>query len=294
MTHSDQLPPQKVLHAYRGAVLDASAEIGAVLDEGDDAKTISRVESVLTDPSLRCLLACLPNGIGGTCEALVAESKTFRPSLPSSVANRTMLVRVFLLSQIDAIWWSRTDPFQLDEDITSSPELVELDPLRVRGRLRFRYRRQADGWGGRAGAWVGRRFLPGRQPHTAGLRFARTRPEGVALLNRLGGDCARAIGSDHPPLWVTSLVRSVQHQSHLRFLGYSAFLPSAHCSGHAMDIEVRWFERFGADDTLKSLLIQYQDAGMVNAIDEGQAWHVCVNPAAMEGLRQDFQALVEG
>lgn len=283
-----------MLHAYRNAVIDASAEISAVLDEGDDAKTSSRVGSVLTDPTLRCLLDCLPNGAEGACESLVAESKTFRPSLPSSVANRTMLVRVFLLSQIDAIWWGRTEPFHLDEDITSSTELVDLDPLRERGRLRFRYRRQTNGWGGRAAAWAGRRFLPQRQPHTAGLRFTRTRPEGVAVLNKLGADCARALGSGHPPVWATSLVRSVQHQSHLRFLGYSAFIPSAHCSGHAMDIEVRWFERFGADDTLKSLLIQYQDAGLVNAIDEGQAWHVCINPAAMEGLRGEFQALVEG
>ena len=54
-----------------------------------------------------------------------------------------------------------------------------------------------------------------------------------------------------PPLWVTSLTRSVGHQRHLRSLGYAALLPSAHCVGYAADVEMSWFRRFGADQAAK-------------------------------------------
>ena len=40
-----------------------------------------------------------------------------------------------------------------------------------------------------------------------------------------------------------------------------------------------WFRRFGAAATLAGLLAERQQAGEVNVIDEGQAWHVCLSPA---------------
>ena len=85
----------------------------------------------------------------------------------------------------------------------------------------------------------------------------------------------------NPPLWVTSLARSIEQQRRLRALGYTATLPSAHCVGYAMDIEMSWFRRFGAAATLEGLLAERQQAGEVNAIDEGQTWHLCLSPAAV-------------
>jgi hypothetical protein len=48
-----------------------------------------------------------------------------------------------------------------------------------------------------------------------------------------------------------------------------------------MDIEMSWFRRFGAGATLEGLLAERQQAGEVNAIDEGQTWHLCLSPAAV-------------
>ena len=130
-----------------------------------------------------------------------------------------------------------------------------------------------------------RRLRPDRAPRTAGLRFARTRPEAVLLLNHLAAGLAAEAGPRTPALWVTSLARSIEQQRRLRALGYAASLPSAHCVGYAMDIEMAWFAQFGARPALEALLLGLQQAGQANVIDEGQAWHVCVSPDAAAGLR---------
>ena len=90
-----------------------------------------------------------------------------------------------------------------------------------------------------------------------------------------------------------STVRSVSHQRHLQTLGYSALLPSSHCSGWAADIEMAWLQHQGTADALRSVLLDYRDRDVLNVIDEGQAWHVCLNPALAThyaGMAQDLEA----
>jgi hypothetical protein len=48
-----------------------------------------------------------------------------------------------------------------------------------------------------------------------------------------------------------------------------------------MDIEMSWFRRFGVTGVLEGLLLERQRAGEVNAIDEGQTWHLCLSPAVV-------------
>ena len=81
-----------------------------------------------------------------------------------------------------------------------------------------------------------------------------------------------------PVIRVNSIVRTVEHQNHLKTLGFSALSPSAHCRGWAADIEVTWFERFGAAGALREVLLDYLDRGVLNVIDEGRAWHICLSP----------------
>ena len=70
----------------------------------------------------------------------------------------------------------------------------------------------------------------------------------------------------------------MEDQCRLQELGFSAHLPSAHCRGWAADLEVAWLERFGARGALVEVLQDYQRRGLVNAIDEGRIWHICLNP----------------
>src|SRR6266581_2814674 len=237
--------------AYRGAVSDLLAEVACRGGVHDPAAAGAVLAERLREPDFAAVLSATPNGLAGSVRQLAAEVRSFRPSARSSAADLLALIRIYLFAQIDAMWWGRMPMYLTDGAVLGAAELVDLEPLRRAGCLGFRYRRQAD-----------------------------------ALLTRAAR--AEIAPPGTPPLWVTSLVRSVAHQRHLRRLGYSAVLPSSHCAGYAMDIEISWFRRFDAHRALQALLLDRQGAGEINVIDEGQAWHVCISPAATVGLRRAF------
>ena len=284
---------------YRSAVTDLVGEIAARARSGG-ARLVERVraERILTgrlsEPEFTPVLAATPHGVSGAIKRLMFEVRNYQPRASSSAPDLIAQLRVALLAQIDAMWWGSAPAYLTDADVLGSGHLVDLDVLRRSGLLRFRYRRQATTLVTRAVRAAERRAWPGRRPCTAGLRFARVRPEAAAILNQLGNEFAALAPAGTPPLWVTSLARSVEHQRHLRALGYSAALPSAHCAGYAADVEMAWFRRFGADTVLRDLLLDLQGAGDINVIDEGQAWHVCVSPAGGHALRRVPGARVGG
>lgn len=282
------------LDAYRSVVSGLTREVDARVGPGAKAD----VEALLTErmhhPGLDGVLARSPEGKDAAVATLLQEVRDYRPNNRSSASDVSTLVRIYLLSQIDSIWWAGGTTFASDDDVIESPELVTLESLHRRQLLRFSYRIQPKGLAGRSRDWALRRLMPGRRPHTAGVKFTNARPELVALLNQLAIDFATKAPPGTPPLWVTSLTRSVQHQHRLRDLGYAAMIPSAHCCGYAADVEMRWFRRFDADRTLADLLLERQDSGLCNVIDEGQAWHVCVSPSACESLGQDYAAVLGG
>ena len=221
---------------------------------------------------------------------LVREIRNYQPSARSSASDLPTFIRILLLSQIDSVWWSGTIPFASDTDVLCSTELVDLQPLRSAEVLQFQYRAQPAGLPGRARDWAQRTVLPAIRPHTAGLRFTRSRPAVVAVVNQIAREFAAALPPRTPRLWVTSMVRSVEHQHRLRFLGYAAVLPSSHCVGYACDLEMHWFRRFDQHNLLASLLFERQEAGQLNVIDEGQAWHLCVNPRACGDLQAAYDS----
>ncbi len=277
--------PGPDLPAYRDAVTDLATSFehsGAASSTRLAARVLSRR---LSDPELADVLAQTPSGCAGALERLLLEVRGYRPSLRSSAASLPALIRISLLAQIDALWWGREPAYPTDADVLDSPDLLDLDALQRGGLLLFRYRHQAGSFVGRAARSVERRALPGRRPMTAGLWLARARPQAVALLNQIAAQFASVAPPGTPPLWVTSLARSVEHQRRLRALGYAALLPSSHCVGYAADVEMAWFRRFGAREALQEVLLEHQRSGDVNVIDEGQAWHVCLRPGVTYGSR---------
>ncbi|HUZ27483.1 MAG TPA: DUF5715 family protein [Streptosporangiaceae bacterium] len=273
------------LTAYRSAVTDLVASFersGA----GTSARMAQRfLSGRIAAPDLAAVLARTPQGTAGALERLRLEIQSYRPSARSSATSLASLTRISLLAQIDAMWWGRQPAFPTDDAVLDAPELLDLDALAQGGLLRFRYRHQASSLVGRAARSVERRALPGRRPMTAGLWLARARPQAVALLNQIAARFAELAPPGTPPLWVTSLARSVEHQRRLRALGYAALLPSSHCVGYAADVEMAWFRRFGAHQVLQQVLLEQQATGDVNVIDEGQAWHVCLRPGVSYGSR---------
>jgi len=282
------------LFSYRAVVADLVEEASRCLGPSDLAAAERIVAGSLGQQEFAAVLSRLDGGVDAAAARLMREIRNYRPSVRSSASDLPRFVRILLLSQIDSVWWSGTAPFVSDTDVLRSTELVDLTPLRSAKTLQFRYRAQSAGLPGRARDWAQRQALPEMRPRTAGLRFTRSRPEVVAVVNQVACELAAALPPRTPRLWVTSMVRSVQHQHRLRSLGYAAVLPSSHCAGFACDVVMRWFRQFDQDNLLGRLLLERQEAGQLNVIDEGQAWHLCVNPLARDELRAAYSAQLAG
>ncbi|WP_433121257.1 DUF5715 family protein [Micromonospora sp. CA-246542] len=278
------------LAAYRAAVADLLVEVGALADATSTRARQVLIDERLREPALAAVLDATPQGLLGTRETLLLEMARYQPNERTSARDLTALVRIYLLSRIDVLWWQDAPVFRTDDQVNGSAELVDLEWLRRRDLLRFRYQEQPATVLGRAARGLRRRLRPDVTPRTAGLLFRRARREVVALLNELAREFAAAAPAGTPPLWVTSLVRSTEHQYRLRRLGYAAMLPSGHCLGYSVDVELAWFTRFGARDALAELLLARQEAGDLNVIDEGQAWHLCLAPTARHRLRRAYEA----
>jgi hypothetical protein len=274
------------LATYREAVADVVAELAGPTGElPKKAKAERILTRRLSEPEFAMVLSATPSGEDAAVRRVLREVRAYEYAARSSARNLGAMIRVALLAQIDVLWWGHLPPYQSDPDVYGSADLLDLDGLRRDGMLLFHYRRQASTLLARAARAAERKAVPGRVPRTAGLRFAFARPELIVVLNQIAADFADLAPPGTPQLWVTSLVRSVTHQRHLRDLGYAALLPSAHCVGYAADIEMSWFRQFGADEALQSVLLARQHAGDLNVIDEGQAWHICVRPGTGRALR---------
>ncbi len=276
------------LTAYREAV--ARFEQQVALSPPDHQEQC--VLSGLSDPGLSRLLSLLPGGAPQVEQTLIDELQRYHDQKQSSLPAHPVSdwLRIYLLSRIDSLWWDAAPQFQTDDDIVHSTDLADADELRRSGRVHFTYHLLPGSLPGRARDWASRKVFPWRRPRTAGLRLPRGRPEMVAYMNELALEFKRLAPARTPPLWVTSMVRSAQDQSELRTLGYAAFVPSAHSSGYAFDVEVEWYRRFRADAAMRALLVGHQRDGTINAIDEGQVWHICMSPHAVAAIRRSGAA----
>ncbi|WP_434739954.1 hypothetical protein [Micromonospora sp. SH-82] len=281
--------PGPDLPAYREAVADLLVELGALTDAGSTTARQVLLDERLREPVIAGVLDATAAGVVATRETLLLELARYRPEARDAARDLAALVRSYLLTRIDLMWWRDVPALATDAQIVVGQDLVDLEWLRRRDLIRFRYREQPATLVGRGLRALDRRLRPYAAPRTAGVRFRRARREIVALLNDIAREFASAAPAGTPPLWVNSLVRSVEHQHRLRRLGYPALLPSATCLGWAVDVELDWFRRFGARDVLAGILRGRQDAGEVNVVDEGQAWHVCLAPAAVARLRRAYE-----
>jgi hypothetical protein len=278
--------PDSALAGYRAAAEDLVDEATRYPGPSDVAAVADLVAKRLAEPQFAAVLTRAGRDGEPAADRITAQLRDYRPSTRRSASDFPTFVRILLLSQIDSAWWSGVTPFGCDTEVLGSAELVDLRPLRSSRMLEFQYRAQPAGLAGRVRDRALHRVLAGVRPRVAGLRFTRSRPVVVAAVNEVAREFAAAMPSGTPRPWVTSMVRSVDHQHRLRELGYSAVLPSSHCAGYACDLEKTWFRRFDPGGVLAQILLERQDAGQFNVIDEGQAWHLCVNPGACD----DFQA----
>src|SRR6185437_2870226 len=282
--------PNSLLLEYHAAVEDLVEQAGRH-PRGTELHAVERLISKRVGQSeFGAVLSYLDGGADAAIASIIREIRNYGANGRNSATNLATFIRILLLSQIDSVWWSRILPFTSDADVPCSTELVDLEPLKSANVLEFQYCAQPAGLPTRAWKWAQHKVLPGIRPRVAGLRFTYSRPVVVAVVNQIALELAAALPPRTPRIWVTSMVRSVEHQYRLRSLGYAAVLPSSHCAGYSCDLEVSWFRRFDPHNLLARLLLERQAAGQLNVIDEGRTWHLCVNPNACEELQAAYDS----
>jgi hypothetical protein len=275
-----------VVSRYHDEVDAAVTAMSGSLDAGgDNSAALAALDGALQGPAAREVVDRFAHTRAELLAAARRELEDPKMRLPSSPKSRAALVRILVLHQVDAMWWARSTPYADQEAVEDAPELISLPVLDRAGALRFRFAVQPEGLVGRGRDAALRRMAPRRRPQVSGMKFLVARPEIVTLLNEVGDVFRKEAPAGTPALWVNSIVRSVEHQQHLSAIGYSALLPSSHCPGWAADVEMTWYEAFGAAETLQEILTDYRDRGVLNVIGEGQAWHLCLSPDHVPAYR---------
>ena len=275
-----------LVSAYHSEVDAAVEAMTAALDAGDDhATALDVLGGELHGPAARQVIDRAAQTRGELLVAARRDSRTRRCcSRPAPRAGRPWCGSSCSTSSTPC--GGRTSPPYADEAaVEDAPDLVSLPRLDKAGALRFRFAVQPEGLVGRGRDAALRRLTPRRRPQVSGMKFLAARPEIVAVLNEVADLLRKEAPTGTPPLWVNSIVRSVEHQQHLSELGYSALLPSSHCLGWGADVEMTWYETFGAAESLRGILTDYRDRGVLNVIGEGQAWHLCLNPEHVAAYR---------
>lgn len=265
-------------------LVDYRSRVDELADRVGNRDVTRASAAVAADDVMIEVLRHDPHGVDHALAQLDAELDAVAPNGRSTADDARSMTRVFLLHQIDVLWWGTAPAYETSADVESASDLVDLDALRRTGRLHFSYRKQANTLPSRIVRAVDRRVRPQRGPGGAGLRYCRARPEAVAFLNSVAAELRQRDDAGDASVWVSSAVRSVQHQEHLKSLGYSALYPSSHCSGYALDIPLRWLRPRGTGTVLAEVLTSRRDTGEINVIDEGPSWHVCLSPSSLPAL----------
>ena len=269
--------------SYRDHVEALIGELGAA-GPGGAARLTRELDAWIREPAAAAIVEAAPGGADRIARQAAEEFAGFSSSRASNARDPLASVRIVLLQQIDLAWWAATPDLFDAAAIAGSAELLDLAAVSARGGVRFGFGVGSDRLLNRARDFAVQRLRPGREPRGPGLPFTASRPELLAVLNVISDRVAELAPPATPRMWVTSIVRSVEHQRRLRWLGFTALLPSAHCRGWAADVEVEWFERFGAAQALRDVLLDHQNQGLLNVIDEGRAWHLCLAPATAARL----------
>lgn len=289
--------PAVAVDAYRRSVAALRAELESRGNLGAEFLTAAIIWHLNDDHSRDLLTAA------GTSPHMIAEraarlAEQFQPRAAATATTPWHDVDILLRQQIDIAWWSATPDFRTVSAVESSAELVDMLDLQRRGEARFEFQLASDQLVPRMRNYAVRRWFPDSSPGTPGPSYPYARPAMVGLLNAVADDFATALqrvrpDEPRPPLWVNCITRAVEDQCRLQELGFSAHLPSAHCRGWAADLEVAWLERFGARGALVEVLQDYQRRGLVNAIDEGRIWHICLNPQHAAAFAPPAAALAD-
>lgn len=206
------------------------------------------------------------------------------PSRKRTLEKYKELIEVLLGQAVDFYWYAEYSRYYSDKDVTNDETLYSFRRfnedfdvkfmyvqyhghifMRVPNSLRLRYRRLVN--------------HPGK--YTQGLTTTRCKKAMLGLINQISEDIVSEIRSEKPfKVLINSILRTVKYQNSLAKLGYVAPRHSGHLAGYAVDMEKQWYEEHNkqAHAAMRKILHDLFDKGVINLIEEGTHWHLCLNP----------------
>jgi hypothetical protein len=152
--------------------------------------------------------------------------------------------------------------------------------MRIPNSLRLRYRRIAN--------------HPGK--YTQGLTTTRCKKATAALINQIVEDIEDHLKATKPlKVLINSILRTAEYQNTLSRIGYVAPRSSSHLAGYAVDMEKRWYTEhdFRLYQAMCEILHDLFQRAVINLIDEGTHWHICLNPQHIHFFEALFQKWAE-
>lgn len=197
---------------------------------------------------------------------------------------------IYLLQHIEYFWYKDFTVFENTEELFQDASIYKLDSLRKKYQLLFQYRHLKTGVLSRSQNGVRKRIdIIRRNPagNTIGMQTGYSRVEIMVLINEINANISTVYGKQIK-LQVNSILRTFENQQNLINIGYNATFFSSHCVGYAIDVERKWY---ALNDRrlfkiIRDCLSIYHDKEIINLIDEGVVWHVCLNPKHIKEYQQ--------
>ena len=202
------------------------------------------------------------------------------------------ILTILLEQSIEAYWYAGFPKYNCDHDVYKDKELYNFGRFRADVEVKFMYVQYYRHIGMRVPNALRLRYRrlvnhPGR--YTQGLTTVKCKKSMLGLINQLCEDVTYDLGSSKPlKILVNSLLRTVEYQCSLAQLGYIAPRSSSHVVGYGVDLERVWYKQYHtqAYTAIQHRLDHLVRQNIINAIDEGTHWHVCLNPEYIQRYEQ--------
>lgn len=192
----------------------------------------------------------------------------------------------YLFSFTDYKWYRTYPVFTDDMFLNKNLEILALNSLKFNYLILFQYSSLKNGLFSRFQNSFRRWFdmlINKPSGNTIGMRTPYIKLELLSLLNEICVFVSRKYGYTIR-IQVNSIIRTIEHQKQLMNIGYAFSIYSAHCNGYAVDIERKWYVMNNRPllKIINNCLKLYAEKGIINLIDEGIVWHICLNPDYIE------------
>lgn len=262
-------------------------------------QSLSRVQS--SDEALGLFNTLLKNfdkNLPGSRDYCLNELNYLQKIYPrngTSLERLTKLLPILIEQVVEKKWYEGYKMFNTPEDVYRDPSLFEFHSWSKEISPLFGYIKLVEHWVTRIPNSIARRIRrvinhPGG--NTMGLMNSKAPLGMLSFLNQLALECESQTNlPGKRAIWVTSILRTAEHQDHLAKIGYYAPRGTSHIHGYSADIEQGWVKNHSKKNyhIISRIIADYEEKGVINSIDYKNHWHICLHPEYIKEFEERGQ-----